>query len=119
MAELYPNPALVPSLRGFPVKAPVSPTSVKVERLQDIIKITWDKASNSSGDIHDAKYHLIYKFVKGKKPNFTLGSAIVALTGEDSYLLNSSLKEEYDYYVAALDRLFNESKPVKAIKIKL
>lgn len=118
MAQLYPNPALVPSLRGFPTKAPAPPSNVKIERLQDVIKVTWQNDSKDNRDIHSAKYHLVYKFIKGAKPNFALGSAIVALTGEDSCLLSFSMEGEYDYYVAALDRLFNESKPVKAIIIE-
>lgn len=115
MAELYPNPALVPSLRGFPEKAPSAPTNVKMESVQGGAKIIWDNVSYSDNSVHNVKYHIIYKFAKGARPNFGNGSAIVTITGEESYMLSSFAKDEYDYYVAALDRLYNES---KAIKVK-
>lgn len=118
MAELYPNPALVPSLRGFPVEAPNSPTNVRVESVQEGAKITWDKISYSENGVHNVKYHVIYKIKKGDKPVFSRGSAIVDITGEDQYMQSAPVEEGYDYYVAALDRLYNESKAVKAIGSK-
>ena len=59
-------------------------------------------------------YHVIYRFRKGVNPDFKNGACIVAVTGEDSYTENSNLEHEFIYYVSSLDRLYNESKPVKA-----
>ena len=67
-------------------------------------------------DVHAPKYHLIYKFTKNTKPDFSKGYSIIALTGEDSLLLKTGTNNNFDYYVSALDRLYNESKPVKANK---
>lgn len=58
-----------------------------------------------------AYYYLVYKFKKGAAPDFNKGEAIVALTGETSLVVD--INGEYDYYVSALDRLYNESIAVK------
>ena len=116
MYELYPNPALVPSLRGFPVKTISSPSGVKIESSEKGARIVWEKPTINKEDVHAPKYHLIYRFSKNSKPNFEKGYAIIALTGEDSYFLEMEASDNFDYYVSALDRLYNESKPVKATK---
>ncbi|MDP3453580.1 MAG: family 10 glycosylhydrolase [Bacteroidales bacterium] len=114
MEELYPNPALVPPLRGFPVKRPSSPGKALISGNDDSVTIGWESKDKNTGTIHETRYHLIYRFEKGVKPDFGDGSAILALTGEDSYTHSLQEWQNYDYYVSALDRLYNESKPVKA-----
>jgi len=113
MKELYPYPALVPALKGIPQKAPAPPKSPKITINGEMINITWDIVKPLKSDVHAAKYHLIYRFDVGEKPDFTKGSAIVALTGEDSYSIQRSNGKDYQYYISALDRLFCESKPVE------
>lgn len=113
MYGLYPNPALVPSLKGFPEKTIASPKGVKLEESEDGIRITWNKAVMAKDNVHAAKYHLVYRFSKNVKPDFEKSYAIVALTGEDSYTIKSEGYKDFDYYVSALDRLYNESEPVK------
>jgi hypothetical protein len=44
-------------------------------------------------------------------PDFNKSDAIFALTGETSITIQKD--GEYDYYVSALDRLYNESQAVK------
>ena len=116
MYELYPNPALVPSLKGFPVKIIASPQGVRIDTSEEGTRILWDKPVVDEEDVHAPKYHLIYKFTKNTKPDFSKGYSIIALTGEDSLLLKTGTTNNFDYYVSALDRLYNESKPVKANK---
>ena len=116
MYELYPNPALVPALRGFPIKTISSPNDVKIENSEEGTRIVWKKPVIEKEDMHAPKYHLIYRFSKNSKPNFEKGHAIIALTGEDSYFFEMEANDYFDYYVSALDRLYNESKPVKATK---
>ncbi|NTU95401.1 MAG: hypothetical protein HGA52_05055, partial [Bacteroidales bacterium] len=60
-----------------------------------------------------AYYYLIYKFKKGETPDFSKGSSILALTGEAKYSADAAQAQAYDFYVSALDRLYNESKAVK------
>jgi len=116
MYELYPNPALVPSLKGFPVKTISPPKGVRLELTKEGEKIVWDMPTVNEKEVHAPKYHLIYRFSKNMKPDFSKGYAIIALTGEDFYFLNTESSNNFDYYVSALDRLYNESVPIKVIK---
>ena len=43
MYELYPNPALVPALRGFPIKTISSPNDVKIENSEEGTRIVRKK----------------------------------------------------------------------------
>lgn len=113
MEELYPNPALVPPLRGFPVKRPAAPANPKAEISNGEVFITWDAPAAAQEDIHSAKYHVLYGFAEGEKPDFGKGSAILCLNGEGRFVIPRGESETMVYYVSALDRLYNESKPVK------
>ncbi len=114
--ELYPHPALVPPLSGFPVDPPEPPSGVVGESKDGEVFITWKKETKSSSPV--AKYHVVYRFDKREKPDFSNAAAIVALTGEGSVTLSDLQSGDYVYYVSALDRLYNESKPVKVKKIR-
>ncbi len=114
MRELYPNPALVPALRGFSLDPPKEPVKVVVQKDGASIRIIWNKDKQSHNAANNVMYHVIYRFKKGVEPDFTKGENIIAITGEEFYAQNSNLDDEYIYYVTSLDRLFNESKPVKA-----
>ncbi len=112
MESLYPHPALVPPLRGFSTHKPDAPTNARFTTSGDNHTITWDNAYKQE-DVHAARYHVIYRFAKNEQPDFTRGSAILALTGENAYLLKEPDKGNYNYYVSALDRLYNESRAIK------
>ena len=114
MKELYPNPALVPALRGFPTDLPKEPVKVFVKKDGASIRISWNRDKETNNDANKIMYHVIYRFKKGVEPDFTKGDNIIAITGEESYALVSNLDEDYIYYVSSLDRLFNESRQVKA-----
>lgn len=111
--ELYPNPALVPALNGFPVNPPDSPVSAQALSSDGKLTFTWKSADVSKSNKPEAKYHVVYRFDKGEKVDFSKGSAIIALTGEDSFTISAPGDGSYVFYVSALDRLYNESKPVK------
>jgi len=114
MKELYPNPALVPALRGFPVTPPQEPVKVYLRKDGATTTIVWNRDKLADDAANKTMYHVIYRFKKGVDPVFTDGNNIVAITGEESYSVKSNLESEYIYYVSSLDRLYNESKPVKA-----
>lgn len=60
-------------------------------------------------------YHAIYRFNKDEEPDFSNATALLDITGEEFYELgDKDLTNSYDYYVTSLDRLFNESRAVKA-----
>ncbi|MGV8963013.1 MAG: glycoside hydrolase family 10 protein [Candidatus Saccharimonadaceae bacterium] len=113
MQELYPHPALVPSLRGFPVEVIEAPTNVEMTRVSGSMTILWNKPLVEDNQVHATKYHTIYRFPKNEKPDFNNGNAIIGLTGEDSFKLANYADNQYDFYVTALDRLYNESEGVR------
>lgn len=113
MQELYPHPALIPSLRGFTTKRPGSPKNATIRFSGKTATINWAKSLMRGNNVGSTKYHVIYRFTKNEKPDFERANAIIALTGEDFYTFETSEKNNYVYYISALDRLHNESKPVR------
>lgn len=115
LKSLYKNPALVPALRGFSTLAPAAPVGAKMVRKGDCLNFKWGngKVNESNDGRLPVYYHAIYKFKKGESVDFSRGDAIVALTGEDEISLPSAGNTGYEYYLSALDRLYNESKAVK------
>jgi len=111
LATAYPNPALVPQLKGFSDIKPAAPIGAEVVKMGQNGIIVWTPADNST-HIEEAKtmYHVVYRFPKGERPDFSKGVAIIALTGEEFVKLNEgSDVDNYDYYISSLNRLFNES----------
>lgn len=63
--------------------------------------------------------YVVYRFRKGERIDLNDASHILAITPQTFYRLPyQGGKEKYTYIVTALDRLHNESKPVKE-KVKL
>jgi len=125
LRELYPNPTIVPQMRGFETNPPVSPEGALMSIKGGDILFKWQgedlpkgNASLEKCNSERAYYYLIYKFKKGETPDFSKGSSILALTGETKYSADAAQAQAYDFYVSALDRLYNESKAVKFNAIK-
>lgn len=108
MKEIYPNPALIPPLRGFSTDKPAPPKSATISISDNSARISWNKSD-------DAKYHVIYKFNRNEETDFSNGNAILEITGDDFY--DTAVDEDdknSDYYITSLDKLFNESNAIKA-----
>lgn len=115
MRELYPNPALVPHLRGFRTEPPEAP-SVAVMVKRDVKNIvSWAHIDYEFDNPYGAKYHAIYRFAENETPDFTNSESLIAITGKDTFEWEGAT-DGFVYYITALDRLFNESKPVKIAK---
>ncbi len=117
VSELYKNPALVPPLRGFEKEPPAQPVNAEITLSGNKILFCWscDKEEFSSVSPF---YHAIYKFKKGDVADFNRGESLIYLTGEEQAILTCEKPQDYDYYITSLDRLYNESKPVKFKIIK-
>jgi len=121
IASAYSHPALVPQLRGFSDIKPAIPKGAEIVKMGRHATIVWSPADNNT-DVEEAKtkYHAIYRFPKGERPDFSKGNMIIALTGEDYFRIeNSSDIDKYDYYISALNRLFNESGYIKIERVPL
>ncbi len=115
LSSLYKSPALVPPLKGFIKSAPPVPLKADIKIDGKVLNFTWEDLmpADSAGNNLPVYYHAIYKFKKGEKPDFTRGDAIVELTGEDSITLPAEVNSGYVFYLTSLDRLYNESDPVR------
>lgn len=117
MPEIYPYPAIVPPLRGFTTQPPAPPRSATMVVKEGKTVITWSSAESDSKDPYKPVYHLIYRFPEKDTPDFSNPQAIVALTGKQEYVLEENHPTSgYVYYITALDRLYNESDPLKIAK---
>jgi|GEM_PF-6936594 len=86
-----------------------------MDKSGDMLYFSWAKQGkmDSKGEKLSVYYHAIYKFKKGEVVDFNKGEAIVVLTGEDKVSLPAAGNSGYEFYLTALDRLYNESEAVK------
>ena len=99
-------------------KAPKKVRKVKPVWTSDGYVLFWTAPKGKGWDDEAVKY-VVYRFAKGEKINTDDPSKICTITSEPFYKLpynNGNVK--WTYVVTALDRLQNESRPVKK-KVKL
>ena len=123
--ELYVNPAIVPQMRGFETTPPALPEGAVMSINGETVNFKWKgealpkgNASIEKCNSERAYYYIVYKFKKGETPNFSKGESILTLTGETGLSISAVEAKEYDFYVSALDRLYNESNAVKFNQVK-
>ena len=108
----HSTPALQPLMPYIDSKAPSKPRKVKVDRNGFL---TWN-APKAKKEMDKARQYVVYKFDADEKISLESSSNIVAITSDLSLAL-PRVQKGMVYVVTALDRLHNESKPVK-VKIK-
>jgi Uncharacterized protein conserved in bacteria len=111
VATRYPRPALVPPLPGFSTQAPAAPTAVQLVNQNENYTFSW-AVSQTTDELPASKYYAVYKFPKGQTPDFSKGEALVWLGGETAFACTKEEGDKYDFYLTALDRLYNESEAV-------
>lgn len=109
LLKKYNHPALSPALKGFSTEAPLAPIKATMVKREGRLNFKW--SGNDQSGKPKTYYYVIYKFAKNEKPDFTNGNAIVELTGLQKW--SAPVSSGFVYYVSALDRLYNESQPVK------
>ena len=106
-------PALQPEMPFIDDKAPKKVTKVKPVWTSDGYVLFWT-APKDKGWKDEAVKFVVYRFEKGEPQNLKDPSKIAAITSQTFYKLPYDRgKHKYVYVVTALDRLQNESKPVK------
>ncbi len=111
-------PALQPLMPWIDNKAPNKVKSLKSMWMPDGYNLFWTppKAKKTMDMAHQ---YVVYRFAKGEDIDTNNPSHIVAVTSEPHIKLPyTNGKTKYTYVVTALDRMSNESKPVKK-KVKL
>lgn len=111
-------PALQPLMPFIDGKAPKKPKSVKPVWTSDGYILFWQQPAGRKWS-DEVKKYVIYRFAKGERINLDDPSKIVAITSQTMYKLPyEDGGRSYTYVVTSLDRMSNESKPVKK-KVKL
>lgn len=112
------TPALQPLMPFIDDKAPAKPRRVKKMWMPDGYYLFWS-APKAKTEMDVAHQYVIYCFEPGEKIDLNSSTHIIAITNDTMYKLPYNFgREKYIYVVTALDRLHNESKPVK-VKVKL
>ena len=107
--DLQSTIALVPSYPWISTKTPDVPAKLKARDG----KLTWS-ADAPKADVNDAVRFVVYRFENGTTPDFENAEAIVAITPDHSF----TIAGPGDYYVTALNRVNNESKPSDKVTVK-
>lgn len=111
-------PALLPTSPFMDDKAPAKVKKLKMAWTFQGPVLMW-KEPKYKHEMDKPVQYVVYRFGKGEKVNLEDPSKIVDITRENFILLPyEEGKVRYQYVVTALDRLHNESKPVKK-KVKL
>lgn len=106
-------PALQPAMPFIDKTKPGKPRKVKPVWTRDGYILFWTAPKSKKWNDEATKY-AVYRFAKGEKVNIEDPSKLVAVTS-DTYLKlpYQNGRTKYYYVVTALNRLQNESKPVK------
>ena len=111
--EYHRYPALQPTMKYIDSKAPGKPKKAKMKFSSDRWTIQW-KARKAKKEMDKAVSYVVYRFAKKEKVDFNSAANIFAITRQPSFSFDVGVKPfGYIYYVTALDRLQNESSPVK------
>ena len=116
--QYWRSPALQPEMPFLDKKAPKKPRSVRPVWTKDGYILFWTAPKGKAwGDV--ATRYVVYRFNQGEDINLNSTNHIVAITPNTFLSLPyADGKQTCTYVVTALDRLQNESKPVKK-KVKL
>ena len=106
-------PSLQPSFPFMDDEAPKKVRKVKVVWTGDGPVLFWT-APKAKTEMDRARQYVVYRFPKGEKVNLDDPSRIITITSKTFLELPyQGGKQKWSYVVTALDRLHNESKPVK------
>jgi uncharacterized lipoprotein YddW (UPF0748 family) len=119
--DLYKYPALVPTMPWLDAKPPKAPTIHTALRTPKGVSLVWNDHPRS-----DATYYTVYRFKRGEKIDFENPQHLIHTVRRSSktslvqvYTDKSAKSDEkYIYYVTAVDRLHNESKPSNPKSVK-
>ncbi|PJJ48094.1 glycoside hydrolase family 10 protein [Hymenobacter chitinivorans] len=116
--NLFRYPALVPTMPWLDAVPPRPAQNLVLARAGAVTTLTWQPGpAAADGDV--ARYFVVYRFTKDQQPTPDDPRNIVALVqhrpGTAPTLVDTSAVPgtDYAYYLTAVDRLHNESTPVR------
>lgn len=108
----HSTPALQPQMKFIDGKAPGKPRKIGVEHdSRNNFYVAWS-APKAKKEMDKAAYYVVYDFARGEKIDTELPEHIAAIVREPRFPLEGNFVG-HTIVVTALDRLQNESKPVK------
>ena len=108
----HATPALQPLMPFIDRKAPGKPKKVKARTdTMTGTNLTWE-APKAKNELDCARQYVIYQFGKGEKVNLENAEKILTITSANTFTL-PVVEPGATILITALDRLHNESKPVK------
>lgn len=108
----WKNPALQPLMPHLCDKAPKKVRKLKPLRIANQQVLFWTPPKGKAWQ-NEAVRYVVYRFAKGEPVNLDDASHIVCITADCHHEIVGE-PGRYVYYITALNRLANESRPVKA-----
>ena len=115
--DLFRYPALVPTMPWLDAVPPRPVAGFALTRAGRVATLSW-QAGPPAADGDVAAYYVLYRFGAGERPSPDDPRHILALpragVGRGTTIIDTSAVpgQAYAYYVTAVDRLHNESRPV-------
>ncbi len=109
--DFHRYPALQPEMPFIDKKAPKKPRKLRIGVVNNKACLTW-KAPRGKKELDKAKEYVVYKFRPNEKIDLSNPANIMGVTRNEYMPLSDNLRG-FTLVVTALDRLHNESKPVK------
>ncbi|WP_375418325.1 glycoside hydrolase family 10 protein [uncultured Hymenobacter sp.] len=119
--SLFKYPALVPPMPWLDAVPPRPPVSFSLRRLRQFVSLTW-LPGPPAPDGDAATYYVLYRFGPGETPTPNDPRRILRVlrpetTGAAVTYVDTTARpaQAYAYYLTAVDRLHNESPPVRLL----
>ena len=108
----HAKPALQPLMPWIDKKAPKKPTKPAIITTSDGPTLMWT-APKAKTPMDEAAGYAVYRFNPKEKVNCSDASHLIAVVRNPYYVLPLDITDKTVFVITALDRLGNESKPVK------
>ncbi len=110
--QFFRYPALIPAMRWKDSIPPLPPDKIKIVRSRKRAMLTWVTPTPAS-DGQTPYYYVVYKAKNGETLDLSDPKHIIAIQKTTDWTEKIGEKESITYFITAVDRLHNESTPVK------
>jgi uncharacterized lipoprotein YddW (UPF0748 family) len=119
--NLYKYPALIPTMPWKDNTPPLVPVNAEAKSSSmGTVLLSWEEPKAApDGDM--PWYYVVYRFGEDEKPSANDPRRIIGIVRGERNFLDTTLKpgQNYLYYITAVDRLHNESRPAGPLEVSL
>lgn len=120
--QYYQYPAIIPQMKLIDSLPPAAPAHLTLKDRKSEARLSWSVADTTATEMDKARYFVVYQFKDSV--DYSNPANIYTITRDCSIILKkekgkSKKRVRVRFSVTALDRLYNESKPTKAVTVKL